>query len=191
MRVTHVPLLATVRVRQKLAGQFDIRDELVPAVRDHLVLLAMAAPVAACGGGQPEASLTTTATATATPGIPLAIPSRSAGAGTIIENGQAPFSAMEYLFENRWEEKRADGTRVVVYAGVQGSALDPSRTQGVAVVVVLGADGNPIAGESGRYPTPTKAGPVRVTDAIDRVLTLTADNGTTFRFDVSSRAYLP
>jgi len=156
-----------------------------------LMLVAMVATLAACGNGKPEASLTApaTATPTSTP-TTLTIPSRPAGAGTIFENGQAPFSAMEYLFQNRWEEERADGTRVVVYAGVQGSALDPSRTQGVVVVVVLGTDGNPIAEQSGRYPTPSRAGSVRVTDATGEVLTLAADDGTMFRFDVGSRTYM-
>ncbi|MDZ7296202.1 MAG: hypothetical protein ONB14_12380 [candidate division KSB1 bacterium] len=117
------------------------------------------------------------------------LPRQAAGAGTIIETGQAPFSPMQYLVRNRWVQERPDGSLVLVYAGVQGSALDLSGQQGVVVVVVLGPGGNPIAGESGSYPTPAKAGPVQVTDATGEVLKLMAENGTPFAFDLASRTY--
>ncbi len=117
------------------------------------------------------------------PPRPGSQPRRLAGAGTIIETGLAPFPAQQFFGQNRWVETKG-GNDVVVYAGADGE--DPS--QGVVVVQVTrnhaGIDG-------GAFPTPRKAGAVRVTGAQGEVLTLTATDGTTFTFDVASRRFGP
>lgn len=113
------------------------------------------------------------------------IPRISAGVGTIVETGQAPFPSESYTFENRWYEVK-DGRSIVVYAG----ALAQEPSQGVLIVVVQTLNYGPVPGAGGYYPTPLKAGAVRVVDAEGEVLTLSSESGMDFVFDGASRRWL-
>ncbi|MDP2948795.1 MAG: hypothetical protein Q8P22_04585 [Chloroflexota bacterium] len=109
-----------------------------------------------------------------------------AGAGTIVETQQARYSPMVFSFQNHWFEVK-DGQYVVVFAGREGSAGDPS--QGVVVVEVDTMDFMPVAG-GGIYRTPIKDGAVRIVGADGERLTLTSASGATFIFDVASRTFV-
>jgi hypothetical protein len=100
-----------------------------------------------------------------------------AGAGMIFQTGLAPFSAIDYSIDNRWQETVA-GAIIQVYAG----SYSDDWNQGV--VVVLGRTG-------ASYPTPGKHGFVYVVSAVGEQLTLRARDGTTFVFDVPTRSFLP
>jgi hypothetical protein len=110
------------------------------------------------------------------------LPHRSAGNGTIVESGLAPFPASMYTFENRWFQKTPAGD-LVVYAG--GSRDDPA--QGVVAVRLIGAS----LGPATVYRTPMRSGPVRVTSAEGQRLNLVTSAGTPLVFDVASRTFGP
>ncbi len=107
-----------------------------------------------------------------------------AGAGTIVEEGLAPFPSSAYLFQNSWHEAQGDQT-IIVYAGVEAH----DRSQGLAVVLV-DLDYKPVPGAGGFYLTPSKSGSVRIVDAQGLLLPLDAKDGTRFLFDVASRQFL-
>ncbi len=107
-----------------------------------------------------------------------------AGAGTIID---APFPLKGLTSRNQWYEVK-DGKSITAYAGAEGYAFDPS--QGVVLVVVETLDFQPVPSAGGTYRTPVKAGPVRIVGAEGEVLTLVAEDGTKFLFDVASRRFL-
>ena len=114
------------------------------------------------------------------------IPSRPAGAGTIVESGQAPFPAY-YVFQNMWYMKKGD--RVIrVYAGAQrgdpqqgGKTLD-KPWPGVLMIIAS-------PGEEVQYLTPVKAGVVKIVDAVGERLVLNAEDGRAFYFDVPGRQF--
>ncbi len=111
---------------------------------------------------------------------------RTAGAGIIVESGQAPFPAMMYLFENQWYAQ-VGNEYVNVWTGAEGS--DPS--QGVVVVAYLPVPGTNTTPRPGaRYLTPSKAGSVRIVDADGMRLKLVAKNGASFTFDVASGKFV-
>jgi hypothetical protein len=124
-----------------------------------------------------------------------AVSQRSAGAGVIVESGQAPFPA-NYVFINQWYEKVND--RVIrVYAGAQRS--DPSQGgkyldkpwPGLVIVVVSTSDYKAyFPNEGGQYFTPVKSGAVSILDAIGERLVLSSENSTTFYFDVPTRQFI-
>ncbi len=125
---------------------------------------------------------------------PLAQPSpwspvaqMAAGAGTIVETGQAPFPAMMFVGQNLWKEAK-DGYYILAYAGSEGYEGDPS--QGLLMVVAMTFDYKPLPELGGTYPTPSKAGAVRIVGADGEVLSLLAEDGTKFLFDVASRRFL-
>ncbi len=95
----------------------------------------------------------------------------------------SPFRAQDALIANRWQGTVA-GTLVVVYAG----RLTTSPDQGL-VAVSIGTPGTP-AFSLQQYPTPAKAGSVRIIAENDSLLTLVSDNGTSFIFDVSTRMFV-
>lgn len=106
-----------------------------------------------------------------------------AGAGFIIDEGPEPIGTKgAYAFKNRWAIKKGD-TDVGVWAGVDLK----DKQQGV---LWYSETSRSHKGVHQAYPTPSKAGAVEVTGATGDVITLTATNGTTFRFDVASRTYL-
>lgn len=114
---------------------------------------------------------------------------RQAGAGTIVESGQAPLAGMAYTILNSWYQKTADKT-VVVYAG--GRHTNPGVTaemQGV-VVILVSANSQALPAESGEYLTPTPVSTVRIVAAQGAQLTLVAEDGTFFFFDVPTRKFV-
>jgi hypothetical protein len=121
---------------------------------------------------------------------------RAAGAGTIVESGQAPFPSY-YLFLNKWYEI-ANGKVIQVFAGAQrsdplqgGKYLD-KPWPGLVIVSVSAPDFKTFfPKEGGEYRTPLRVGPVNVTDAVGERLVLVSDSGTTFYFDVPTRQFVP
>jgi hypothetical protein len=109
------------------------------------------------------------------------LPHRSAGNGTIVESGQAPFPAAMYTFENRWFE-RSGGAELVVYAG----AAHDDPAQGVLAVRLVGTTMAPAT----IYRTPARSGSVRVVGADGERLQLLTPSGARFIFDVSSRSFV-
>jgi hypothetical protein len=126
----------------------------------------------------------------ATPSTPIApaepIPSRPAGAGTIVEAGD--HSSKIAIVENVWIEG-SGSSQITVVAGALRAERDNGRldlSQGFVEVRARTGTTHP----SGRFLTPLAVGPVRIVDAVGEVLTLQASNGTQFYFDVASGRYL-
>ncbi len=122
---------------------------------------------------------------TIAPGIP-------AGAGTRTANvpgsfTQAPFQSSLFLSKNHWDEPLTD-YRLEVYAGVQGSSGDPQ--QGEIIVFRRSLNYLEFIPPFDFYITPSKVGPVTITDAVGERLTLQADDGTTFYFDLPTRQWV-
>jgi hypothetical protein len=92
-----------------------------------------------------------------------------------------------FLAKNNWDEPLTD-YRLQVYAGVQGSSGDPR--QGEIIVFRCTLNFLEFIGPFDHYPTPLKAGPVTITDAVSERLTLQADDGTRFYFDVATRQWV-
>lgn len=99
----------------------------------------------------------------------------------IVDTGQAPFPAREYRFENQWQDV-VGGKHTNVWAGAAGD--DPQ--QGVVVVLTTSLDLTQ-AGSPEVFPTPSRTGALRITDAHGTVLTLVSSAGATFTFHVESR----
>ena len=113
------------------------------------------------------------------------IPRRAAGAGTIIENGQAPFPGMAYTFENQWMAT-VGNENLIVYAGLDRS--DSSLQQGIVIVVGRSLDWTRETRPTGVYKTPLKAGRVRIADVDGpngMQLALSTPTGVSFVFDVA------
>ena len=110
---------------------------------------------------------------------PADLPRTPAGAGTIVEDGQAPFSGQFFHFENRWWEAK-DGEEIVVYAGL--ARTEPE--QGIVIVTTTKSN------ECGMYRTPIRAGALSVVGAEGERLTLATRSGATFVFDVPSRTFV-
>jgi hypothetical protein len=83
--------------------------------------------------------------------------------------------------------ERLSDRNIGVFAGGDGYAGDP--TQGLLVVVVKTPDRVPI-GPVETYRTPMKAGPVEIIAAVGERLTLRAEDGTRFYFDVATRQWV-
>src|SRR6266536_3168684 len=103
----------------------------------------------------------------------------AAGQGTIVETGWSPVSKA-YEFENQWGEE-SGSEALAVYAG----AVRHDPSQGIVVVLMAKIR----TGKDGYYPTPTRAGSVRVVGAVGERLRLMATSGAQFVFDVPTRQY--
>ena len=110
------------------------------------------------------------------------LPHQAAGAGTIVESGQAPFPGSLYTFENRWYEPTGEGD-LVVYAGAERD--DPA--QGMVATRLIGVT----PGEAALYRTPTRSGAVRIFGAERGRLSLVSSSGARLVFDVSSQTFGP
>jgi hypothetical protein len=99
----------------------------------------------------------------------------------IIDSGQAPFSAHQFIFQNQWQDV-VGGKHTNVWAGAAGD--DPQ--QGVVVVRTTTLD-LAQAGSPEVFITPSRTGALRITDAQGTVLTLVDSTGATFTFHVESR----
>jgi hypothetical protein len=102
----------------------------------------------------------------------------------IIEERQAPFPSSDVSVKNKWQME-IDGQLVIVYAGGQGADFD--QNQGLLVVATQTLDGKKLG--SKRYNTPEKVGPVQIVAADGMLLTVAAENGRTFVFDVATATF--
>lgn len=118
--------------------------------------------------------------------IPGNLTRRTAGAGIIVESGQAPFPAMQYLFENQWYTTIGNE-----YVNVWAGAVGDDPMQGVVVIAYIPLPGVKMTPQPGTaYKTPTKAGSVHIVDADGMRLKLASSNGNTFFFDVASAKFV-
>ncbi len=97
-----------------------------------------------------------------------------------------PELKQEFLYYNRWQEK-VNGEWIIVYAGVQRA--DESTTTKQGVVYVAKGEGKASNFTRQKYFTPTKAGGVRIIAVKDLQVTLIADEGITFVFDLASQTF--
>ena len=102
----------------------------------------------------------------------------------IIDSGQAPFPGSVFAFQNQWQGI-VRGEHATVYAG----AFRDHPMQGVVALDFTAMDVGIPASAGGVYPTPTTSGAVHIVSESAGVLTLVADGGTTFRFDVAARTF--
>lgn len=114
---------------------------------------------------------------------------RTAGAGTIIWNFPAPFPAVGYqITANKWVEV-SEATIIEVFAGARRNVNDwQDVSQGLVIVFEETPQGSIISGNE--YETPTKSGPVQITDAQGERLILQTRDGVMFYFDVPSRQFV-
>jgi hypothetical protein len=108
------------------------------------------------------------------------LPHQAAGAGTLVESGQAPFPGSLYTFENRWYEATGEGD-LVVYAGAERD--DPA--QGLVATRLIGV----VPGPAAVYRTPMRSGAVRIVGAEGKRLSLVSSSGARLVFDVSSQTF--
>ncbi len=120
-----------------------------------------------------------------TPSWPPDVPYQAAGAGFILTGVQLGMSSGDFKDTNMWVERLPD-RNIGVFAGGDGYAGDP--TQGLLVISVMTPDKVRI-GTVDTYRTPSKAGPITITDAVGERLTLQAADGTRFTFDVATRQW--
>lgn len=119
---------------------------------------------------------------------------REAGFGTIVETSFSPLPSF-YVIKNQWYSEQ-NGKQIIVFAGAQRS--DPLQGEksldkpwpGLLIVAVNELGGKFLSDEGGKYWTPTKVGPVRIVEAEGMNLTLAAEDGTVFVFDVSTRQFI-
>jgi len=104
-----------------------------------------------------------------------------AGSGEIVDQ-HAYWLPKTYLGGNSWQENAGTPSEVVIYA----AAYRAEPSQGLLLVTAAPTANRP----SGEFPTPTKAGPVRIVGATGEVLTVRADDGTLFYFDVAAGKYV-
>ncbi len=114
---------------------------------------------------------------------PTRIANRPLGAGILVESGMAPFSPLIYLVRNHWYEV-VNGKTIVVYAGLLTDEPGVSSRGSQGIVIVDNG------GQWARFPTPTKAGAVRIVDAKGERLVLLSDSGVTFYFDVPVQRFV-
>lgn len=99
----------------------------------------------------------------------------------IFEEGLASYSKLGFAIQNGWR-REIDGYPARVAAG----ALVNDSQQGIVLV----SWDLPSAPNAGVYETPIKVGPVRITAEDGFRLTLQADDGTLFYFDVPGQRFI-
>jgi len=111
-------------------------------------------------------------------------PPRPRGIVDYVEYG-APFRPSEVIVKNKWQDMLNEKW-VDVYAG----SLPDDRAQGIVIILI--EPGEPEGGfiPGGWYRTPTKSGAVTIVSAIGTLLTLKAENGDQFLFDVAARKFV-
>ncbi len=116
---------------------------------------------------------------------------RPAGAGVIVEFGAAPLPGQVYTILNSWYEKTPDKS-VGVYAGGRrdDAGAGSQELQGVIVIRTETTDHKPIPAEGGEYLIPAEAGLVRIADAQGEQLTVVAEDGSAFFFDLVARQFV-
>jgi hypothetical protein len=109
------------------------------------------------------------------------VKTQAAGAGTIIKTQFAPPGAKNSLWKNLWQEQ-GPAHGIALYAGAV--ADDPQ--QGVVFWMHSGPPPAYLDTTAAQLPTPTRHGAVHVESASGEVLTLRADDGTTFTFNAAT-----
>jgi hypothetical protein len=114
-------------------------------------------------------------------------PIRTAGAGAIYDDSfvQNPDNVIKVT--NSWSEN-VGNQEIVVYAGAKFQYEDPQ--QGMLMVVIYLKGTWDIASGPELYQSPSRAGKLRTIDAVGQRLTVRAENGTLFYFDVPTRAWV-
>ncbi len=132
----------------------------------------------------------TSAALDALPTVIITLPREPAGGGYIVEGAQPPFPSMQFAGRNQWFTEDGAGTRVIVWAGEQGTPEGQRKdNQGAIMIDVQDASTGGPGRFQGFFPTPPMHGAVRVSGATGNVIILEADDGTTWQFDVDLRAY--
>jgi hypothetical protein len=98
----------------------------------------------------------------------------------IIDYPSVPFSTMEYLIQNGWQQKIGNGY-VRVFAGVGRDDMD----QGILIVETETPHKFTV------YKTPNKSGSLKIVDFKGFQLTLQAKNSDIFFFDVPGQLFIP
>ncbi len=142
---------------------------------------------AACSSGN-------NATSTATPHPPSATIAPPSAVAAKVRTGivnDAPFPGSEYSFVEQnagggWNDQ---GEFVQVWAGNEGEQ-DPSQGALVEVVTTYDEYGDAVSSSQNMvFPTPTKHGAVTITAVHGSVLTVKADDGTEWAFDVGTNSF--
>ena len=97
----------------------------------------------------------------------------------IIENPSIPFSTMDYLIENAWQDL-IDQKYVLIFAGTPTS----NQEQGVLLIFTESPHGFQIVS------VPEKTGSIRVVDVKGFQLVLQSGAGDTYYFDVQGRMFI-
>lgn len=116
-------------------------------------------------------------------------PRRVAGAGLIIYGIQAVVSPEVFLQTNTWYEYKNERYLYVFGGSERIPAGSPDSSQGAILIDILDQYRRHTT-EGGIYETPTKNGPVTIVDAQGEQLTLVAQDGTIFFFNVASRTFV-
>jgi hypothetical protein len=111
---------------------------------------------------------------------------RMAGVGRIVEDAQTGFSSEIGFFRNQWQEE-ADTPYGRVYTTIFAGVERHDPLQGLIFMEVVTQS---LSTSFGSYRTPLRAGSIQVIDAVGERLTLRADNGTLFYFDVPTRQWV-
>jgi hypothetical protein len=116
-------------------------------------------------------------------------PHQVAGAGIIWQEKWSPhFSKLMYTL-NQWvERENQQGNSVLVCAGSKSPREDPQ--QGIIGILIQVPNSGTVVSGPDLYLTPLRAGAVQVIDAVGERLTLRADDGTLFYFDVLTRQWV-
>jgi len=157
-------------------GQSTIPSEKLLVLQQDAAHLA-----AARARPQPPKGVSTSPRVSLEPGKP-AFPRTTAGQGTIVETGLSRFGP-DFVVENHWYEKLG-AEELGVYAG----AMAQDSAQGILAVLRTDTYGTPM--EQTWYPTPARAGSVRVVAAAGQRLTVQPQRGATFVFDVPTRQFV-
>lgn len=173
-----------------LAAIIVIGAAVLAAIRNGpLAAVTATAPVTPTGAGVTEPSIESSAIAQKQTAVAtlrafqtehlLSNPPRPTG---IFDNTDPSFLAQGYAIQNSWQQN-VSGAWLQAYAG--NLVNDPS--QGVVLVVLAWPNrpqGRPIL-------TPTKSGSVKIVAEHNNRLTLQADDGTVFYFDVLGMTFTP
>jgi hypothetical protein len=100
----------------------------------------------------------------------------------IIEGASGPFSSSDFVVQNMWQDE-IDGIWVVIHAGANGD----DRKQGALSVVRR----LPTGIKGGRYPTPQKSGSIRIVAVKDTLVSVIAEDGSTYIFDLPKQTWIP
>ncbi len=113
-------------------------------------------------------------------------PIRPLGAGTVYDDSFDPVFSKQMRIANKWWEPVGDGTLVVL----AGSGYQIRDAQQGGLIIVMEDAQHKLTGSTESYLTPSRHGYVQVVDAVGERLTLRAEDGTLFYFDVPSRQWV-